>query len=978
MVGKPMGAAAARELERLFAGGTALGCDEPRLLERFANTGDEAAFAALVARHGPMVLAVCRRLLDDPNDADDAFQATFLVLARRARALGSRPTVGPWLREVARRVSRKVRIQSYKRTSKIDTSTDLDALISPDSVADLDGRWAFEDELSRLPERYRVPLWLCYAEGMSHEEAASRLGCPLGTVKGRLTRARELVRTRLARRGVTASNAFEGFFLAVRVAPQVPLRLYEATLKAAVKVAAGCSLAGATSGAVATLVQGGLSTMMLTQVKLVAGGGLAAAALVAGTVFAGQRVGSNPKQDPPAAQSRIELAQASGKMRTESPRDTLKPAKPEAKPLPTATPTVAPEKEGVAPEMIAFELELALEPVAIEMKGLGPVLEAFAKILKETKDPLERARIKRVLQAALHSRLQRMSDSLRDAEKMIDNAFAEEETASSNARSQPAPRDLNAVPTPLPGTRYVGIPGDQVAYEPPPANALATEFTPHVAISREYLDKLTRPSTSTAPPAPASPTPAAKGERKPAVTDPLDLERVIDRLRWSLRMREKGHLSKAQVLSELQALEKVVADRLGPRQTQPARTSVRPEFNPAAEKLTPDPLVRDPLLPEAGEQRKSDTPEAAKTTLEQVRGSSHPAIENLDMLGESGCVQLQEQIAELASTRLRVLAGTLSPDGLAQFERNAWQIFSQYLRPDHPAEDAKRRVRIALHAGDAGVLSDVVCNSANNPGMSPDRLSMFMAKVNYGLSKGALDRVLVEVDPKLSHAEILDFVHKLLRSGFRKLSFVDPSGHVIVSTVREVSFRPEMLSVPPKKLDQSAEPQPKLPAQPAPRVPIAVDPRYTNTDKDRKHVPLPYPASPPGAKKPDAEAKAKPPAANLESERRESIADAFVRYRKELAVFLDQNNFDVESPIKAADELYRIEMKYAGSKAERLAAADGQIRRIWRIQQQITKLNEQGEAPQSAVDATAKAIQEARQMQLRIKDSRDGIPKFAK
>ncbi|MDE2507688.1 MAG: sigma-70 family RNA polymerase sigma factor [Planctomycetota bacterium] len=475
MAGKPIGAAAARELERLFEGGTALGRGEPRLLEQFAEVGDEAAFAALVARHGPMVLAVCRRELADPADADDAFQATFLVLARRAGTLASRPTVGPWLREVARRVARKARIQSYKRASKLDSTTNLDTLIGPDSASALDGRWAFEDELSRLPERYRTVLWLCYAEGLSHEEAAARLGCPLGTVKGRLARARDLVRTRLERRGVTASNAFEAFFLAVRVAPQVPSRLYEATIKAAVKVAAGCSIAGATSGTITILVQEGLSMMAMTQLKLAAGGTIAGAMLVAGTVLAGQTAGPDAKPRDNQA-PRIALAQAAVKAQR-VPADVAKGFTKQAPPASKeqAAPAVQPPtvtQFAVEMKTDLAAIELALGQVTAGLEGFGDVMKAGMQLMEETPDPRERARQRKLLHTMVRSRLKRIGQDVQDAQEMLDRAFAE-----SDAGAEVPPRDAQVEQLPQPPSaapKQVEQPAAKTL-APPEADHAATE-----------------------------------------------------------------------------------------------------------------------------------------------------------------------------------------------------------------------------------------------------------------------------------------------------------------------------------------------------------------------------------------------------------------------------------------------------------------------------------------------------------------------
>lgn len=178
---------------------------ERELLERFINGNDQAAFRALIDRHGPMVLGVCRSLLKEPHDAEDAFQNIFLILARRAGTIKHRDSIGPWLHRVAVRVATRTRVKANDRRarerrgfrSKAEPTCD-DYVRVPRSV--------LRAELNRLPERYRLPLVLCYLEGKTNEEAASQLQCPVGTVKGRLWRARGQLCDRLSRRGLSPLN----------------------------------------------------------------------------------------------------------------------------------------------------------------------------------------------------------------------------------------------------------------------------------------------------------------------------------------------------------------------------------------------------------------------------------------------------------------------------------------------------------------------------------------------------------------------------------------------------------------------------------------------------------------------------------------------------------------------------------------------------------------------------------------------------
>ncbi len=291
------------QLERLFGQGTSLGSTEGELLERFVTGHDEVAFEALVARHGPMVLGVCQQLLRDPNDVDDAFQATFLVLVRKAAALRRRDLLGNWLYGVAYRVAARARTLSARRNSRVASWHDsVEGLTNLECGHEVgvnqtmlleQGPWLHQ-EVSHLPEKYRVPIVLCYFEGLTHDEAASRLGWPLGTVKGRLARARDLLRRRLTRRGVTLSATVLGAHLVgLEAKAAVPASLRMTTLKAAYALAcqAGTSLARvpAVSLPVSALVEGVLHTMIANQIKSIALTSL----LVVGTVSTGVIVGAS-------------------------------------------------------------------------------------------------------------------------------------------------------------------------------------------------------------------------------------------------------------------------------------------------------------------------------------------------------------------------------------------------------------------------------------------------------------------------------------------------------------------------------------------------------------------------------------------------------------------------------------------------------------------------------------------------------------
>ena len=179
-----------RDLGRIFRKGVLR--RETGLLDLFVAEGDESAFEAIIARHGPMVLGVCRRLLGESHDADDAFQATFLVLLRKVRQLRDAERLGPWLYGVATRVATKARVREARRRGRLRAvPADIPAPLTV--VGDLvDVRLIFDSELGKLSPKLRDILVLCLLEGATAEEASCRLSCPLGTVKSRLRGAARL------------------------------------------------------------------------------------------------------------------------------------------------------------------------------------------------------------------------------------------------------------------------------------------------------------------------------------------------------------------------------------------------------------------------------------------------------------------------------------------------------------------------------------------------------------------------------------------------------------------------------------------------------------------------------------------------------------------------------------------------------------------------------------------------------------------
>jgi RNA polymerase sigma factor (sigma-70 family) len=204
------------------------------LLERFALARDADAFETLVRRHGPMVLGVCRRVTNDAQEAEDAFQATFMVLVRKAGSLSRPELLGNWLYGVAYRIAQKARARLARRRHH---ERRVDPMLSADPDADLlwqELRSVLDQELKNLPPKYRAPLVLCYLEGMTNEEAARRLGWPAGSMSYRLARGRQMLRERLRDRRHTISGALLLKLLKANAGPEeVPAGLVKTTLDAA-------------------------------------------------------------------------------------------------------------------------------------------------------------------------------------------------------------------------------------------------------------------------------------------------------------------------------------------------------------------------------------------------------------------------------------------------------------------------------------------------------------------------------------------------------------------------------------------------------------------------------------------------------------------------------------------------------------------------------------------------------------------------
>jgi RNA polymerase sigma-70 factor (ECF subfamily) len=269
-----------------------------QLLECFRARRDEVAFEILVRRHGPMVFGVCRRLLATEQDAEDAFQATFLVLAHKAASVVPPELVGNWLHGVAHRTAMKMQVASARRRGK-----ERQVQVMPDQAAELEDVWhdvqpLLDRELGHLPGKYRASVVLCDLEGRSRREAAQQLGIPEGTLSSRLATARKMLARRLARRGVGLGAGSLALVLSQKAASAgVPAALVEATVKAAPLFAAGQVPTGVVSAHVVALTEGVLKGILLTKFKVAAVLVLALGVFGAGVGLVVSRTGATPGND---------------------------------------------------------------------------------------------------------------------------------------------------------------------------------------------------------------------------------------------------------------------------------------------------------------------------------------------------------------------------------------------------------------------------------------------------------------------------------------------------------------------------------------------------------------------------------------------------------------------------------------------------------------------------------------------------------
>jgi RNA polymerase sigma factor (sigma-70 family) len=476
-----------RQLDRLYRDGTFTAQSDAQLLERYLLRGDEAAFEALVNLHGPMVLSLCRRFLRDPRDIEDAFQATFLILARRASSIRKREVLSSWLYGVAYRVAVRSRSDVLRRRSYEIASSSVDDAVQIDSNDLQEVVPILDQELSRLPEKLRAPLVLCYLKDCTHDQAAAELRWPVGTVRSRLARGRELLRERLTRRGCAPTAAILGASPKLSRRPftaAVPPALVHSTVQAANRFASA-ALAGTAgqvffssfSGSATTLAQGVLTTMVLSQIKMF-GAGLIAAGLVGGSFGAGAWALASPRQDPAPRQVQPPLPVAPAPVPVRGA--VIEP------PPPAATP---------APPTMHYQVMQDNTPAA---SGLGAVERRL--------DQLER-KLDLLLQ-------QRLGD--------VNPAVYPSQSPSSRKQNMPMRPFLRAPSSNPPATQPPPLPPPGIAAENvaalAPQPAPRQETSPFVSAPAPTL----APAAEPLPPPPSSGTPGLPSTPELAQTEPAN------------------------------------------------------------------------------------------------------------------------------------------------------------------------------------------------------------------------------------------------------------------------------------------------------------------------------------------------------------------------------------------------------------------------------------------------------------------------
>jgi RNA polymerase sigma factor (sigma-70 family) len=473
-----------RQLNTLFQCGVAGPLSDEELLEQFvAGTQEsaEAAFTALVDRHGAMVLGVCRRVLGNRHAAEDAFQATFLVLARKAPEIARRELFVSWLYGVARRAAMDARARTARQHAKEKRLRIMSSTESIDEIQASELRSILDEELGRLPERHRAAIVLCELEGLSRREAAGRLGVSEGTLSSRLARAKTRLRERLSRRGVAFSAAtLTSALIQDAQAVTVPPSLVDSTIRVATMVATGHSLAGVASTSVVTLTEGVLKAMLLSKLKLAFLGLLTVALVTTGAgVVAQDRPSDNDRLKNLERKVDRLLEVLGGSNRR--PKAAYPAPDSSQEPSATAPAPASIPAPPTAPAEIAAVPQPPLPPTTSSSLGSTP-FPTPTPMVAHAAPPAEPQAAPPVITLPAHpgqpNSLARRVDSFELRLNKLEQRLAEFERRlggiNSGMTPSEVPRHAIRLPATAPAPAAAGIPGPEALPPPPGVSAPAT------------------------------------------------------------------------------------------------------------------------------------------------------------------------------------------------------------------------------------------------------------------------------------------------------------------------------------------------------------------------------------------------------------------------------------------------------------------------------------------------------------------------
>jgi RNA polymerase sigma factor (sigma-70 family) len=367
---------------------------DEQLLQRFIGEHNESAFAGLVRRHGPMILGVCRRVLGNLHDSEDVFQATFLVLAQKARSVVNRESLASWLYKVAYRIALKVRARNARRRRKEKQVNAMPHFPTRPPVLH-DWEVLLDEELHRLPEKYRVPLILCDLEGRTGKEAERRLRVAPGTLSSRLTTARRMLAERLTRRGLTFSAGALAAAISESASAALPPGLLGKTVTGAKLVAAG-QLA-AISSSITVLLKIGAKAMFLAKLKATLAAVTVLAFVGGGIVYSGGSGQPQPKNELEALRRENELLKVNLRVTLE-------------------------KIESLEKQLTAFKGQKKRSVPYVEQVGSldtieGAAIRALEEPLRQKAIAAENARVKSLLET---NRTRQLEDAARLLRKLAD------------------------------------------------------------------------------------------------------------------------------------------------------------------------------------------------------------------------------------------------------------------------------------------------------------------------------------------------------------------------------------------------------------------------------------------------------------------------------------------------------------------------------------------------------------------------------